>query len=81
MDHSRHQGNCPSVVMHQILLEENAKTSREPFKPYFEEMVRAEIIKLLDAGIIYLISDSYSVSPVQVGPESQLLLMRTMNWF
>ena len=33
------------------------------------EVVRAEILKLLNAGIIYVISDSSWVSPVQVVPK------------
>jgi len=32
-------------------------------------MVKKEVIKLLDAGIIYPISDSSWVSPVQVVPK------------
>jgi len=55
------KGISPSVVMHQIHLEENAKTSREPqrrLNPVLKEVVRAEIIKLLDASIIYPIFDS-----------------------
>ena len=34
------------------------------------EVVRAEILKLLNAGIIYVISDSSWVSPVQVVPKT-----------
>jgi len=67
-----HQGISPFVVMHQIHLEENAKTSREPqrrLNPILKEVVRMEIIKLLDAGIIYPFSDSQWVSPVQVVPK------------
>ncbi|XP_050229333.1 uncharacterized protein LOC126678479 [Mercurialis annua] len=37
--------------------------------PNMKEVVRAEVIKLLDAGIIYPISDSAWVSPVQVVPK------------
>ena len=33
-----------------------------------QEVVRAEVLKLLQAGIIYLISDSTWVSPTQVVP-------------
>ena len=77
------KGISPSAVMHQIHLEENAKISRESqrrLNPVLKEVVRAEIIKLLDADIIYPISDSQWVSPVQVkSPESQLLLMRIMS--
>ena len=62
----------PSVVMHQIHLEENAKISREPQRHLnlvLKEVVRAKIMKLLDAGIIYPISDSQWVSLVQVVPK------------
>jgi len=55
------------MVMHQIHLEENAKTSREPqrrLNPVLKEVVRAEVLKLLDTDIIYAISDSQWVSPV-----------------
>ena len=33
------------------------------------EVVRKEVIKLLDSGIIYPISDSKSVSPIQIVPK------------
>ena len=44
------------MMMHKIYLEENAKPSRKPQKRLnlaMQEVVRAEVIKLLDAGIIY----------------------------
>jgi hypothetical protein len=62
----------PSLVMHKIHLEENSKPSREPqrrLNPAMQEVVRAEVIKLLDAGIIYPISDSKWVSPIHVVPK------------
>ena len=34
-----------------------------------QEVVKKEVVKLLDAGIIYPISDSEWVSPVQVLPK------------
>ncbi|KAG8501079.1 hypothetical protein CXB51_003200 [Gossypium anomalum] len=37
--------------------------------PNMKEVVKAEVIKLLDAGIIYPISDSSWVNPVQVVPK------------
>ncbi|XP_020417839.1 uncharacterized protein LOC109948603 [Prunus persica] len=37
--------------------------------PNMKEVVRAEVLKLLDAGIIYPISDSSWVSPTQVVPK------------
>ena len=62
----------PSVVMHKIHLKENTKSSREPqrrLNPAMQEVVRAEVIKLLDAKIIYPIFDSKWVSPIHVVPK------------
>jgi hypothetical protein len=66
------KGISPSLVMHKIHLEENSKPSREPqrrLNPVMQEVVRAEVIKLLDAGIIYPISDSKWVSRIHVVPK------------
>jgi hypothetical protein len=66
------KGTNPALVMHKIHREENAKPSREPqsrLNPTMQEVVRAEVIKLLDAGIIYPISDSKWVSPIHVVPK------------
>jgi hypothetical protein len=59
-------------VMHKIHLEEDTKPSREPqrlLNPSMQEVVRGEVNKLLDAGIIYPISDSKWVSPIHVVPK------------
>ena len=61
------KGISPSVVTHRIYLEENAKTSHELqrcLNPIMQEVLRVEVLKLLDVGIIYLISNSNWVSPV-----------------
>jgi predicted DNA-binding transcriptional regulator len=66
------KGISPSVCMHQILLEEDAKTSREHqrrINPILSEVVRKEVLKLLEAGIIYQIYDSKWVSLVHVVPK------------
>ena len=58
--------------MHRIHLEENSKLSREAQRRLnlkMKEVVRTEIIKLLDVGVIYPISDSSWVSPIQVVPK------------
>ncbi|KAM1757990.1 hypothetical protein ACFX11_007166 [Malus domestica] len=58
--------------MHRILLEEGAKPTREAqrrLNPPMMEVVKKEIIKLLDCGVIYPISDSRWVSPVQCVPK------------
>ncbi|KAM1172580.1 hypothetical protein ACFX2G_023148 [Malus domestica] len=66
------KGISPTTCMHQILLEEGAKPSREAqrrLNPPMMDVVKKEIIKLLDCGVIYPISDSHWVSPVQVVPK------------
>ena len=58
--------------MHKIDLKENSKPLREPqrrLNPAIQKVVRAEVIKLLDAGIIYPISDTKWVSPIHVVPK------------
>ena len=53
-------------------MEEEHKPKVQPqrrFNPSIKEVVKAEIIKLLDSSIIYPISDSSWVSPVQVVPK------------
>ncbi|KAL0340048.1 UNVERIFIED_CONTAM: Retrovirus-related Pol polyprotein from transposon.6, partial [Sesamum radiatum] len=71
-NHSRHQGLSPSTCMHRILLEEGAKPSREAqcrLNPPMMEVVKKKILKLLDAGMIFSISNSEWVSPTQVVPK------------
>jgi len=45
--------------------------------PYMKEVVKNEVIKLLDNGIIYPISDSKWVSPTQVVPKKSGVTMIT----
>ena len=62
----------PSICMHKILLEDNAKTSIEHqrrLNPVMKDVVRKEVLKWLNAGFIYAISDSSWVSPVHVVPK------------
>ena len=87
------KGISPSVCMHKILLEENAKTSIEHqrrLNPVMKEVVRKEVLKWLNAGFIYAISDSPWVSPVHVVPKkggfsvirkekNELIPIRTMT--
>ncbi|CAN6725367.1 unnamed protein product [Malus baccata var. baccata] len=66
------KGISPTTCMHRILLEEGSKTSREAqrrLNPPMMEVVKKEVIKLLDCGVIYPISDSKWVSPVQCVPK------------
>ena len=60
--------------MHKINLETNFKLVRQPqgrLNPIMKEEVRKEVLKLLEAGLIYPISDSSWVSPVQVVPKKK----------
>ncbi|XP_071912445.1 uncharacterized protein [Coffea arabica] len=66
------KGISPAVCMHRIRLEENAKPVRQAqrrLNPLMMEVVKKEILKLLDVGIIFAISDSPWVNPVQVVPK------------
>ena len=65
-------GKCPSFCMHKIFLDDDHTTSIEPqrrLKLNMKDVVRKEVQKLLNAGIIYHSSDSRWVSPVQVVPK------------
>ena len=66
------KGIRPSMCMHRILLEDGHKPSVEAqrrLNPTMKEVVRKEVLKWLDAGVIYPIFDSTWVSPVQVVPK------------
>ncbi|KAK8560973.1 hypothetical protein V6N13_026408 [Hibiscus sabdariffa] len=66
------KGLSPSTCMHKINIEEGAKPSREGqrrLNPPMMEVVKNEIQKLLDADVIYPISDSKWVSPIHVVPK------------
>ncbi|XP_027156215.1 uncharacterized protein LOC113756986, partial [Coffea eugenioides] len=55
------KGLSPATCMHRILLEDGAKPSREAQRRLnspMMEVVKKEVLKLLDTGIIYPISDS-----------------------
>ncbi|CAN6560153.1 unnamed protein product [Malus baccata var. baccata] len=66
------KGISPTTCMHHIFLEEGAKPTREAkrfLNPPMMKVVKKEIIKLLDCGVIYPISDSRWVSPIQCVPK------------
>ncbi|XP_016173220.1 uncharacterized protein LOC107615691 [Arachis ipaensis] len=66
------KGISPSMYMHKILLEDDAKPSIQPqrrLNPVMKEVVQKEVMKLWQAGVIYPISDSPWVSPIQVVPK------------
>ncbi|CAJ2677728.1 unnamed protein product [Trifolium pratense] len=66
------KGISPSYCMHSIMMEDDYKPVAQPqrrLNPTMKEVVRKEVVKLLEAGMIYPISDSAWVSPVQVVPK------------
>ncbi|WZZ66228.1 hypothetical protein YC2023_077598 [Brassica napus] len=66
------KGISPSLCMHRIHLEDESMTSIEHqrrLNPNLKDVVKKLILKLLDAGVIYPISDSKWVSPVHVVPK------------
>ncbi|GJS12904.1 DNA-directed DNA polymerase [Tanacetum coccineum] len=65
------KGIDSSFCTHKILMEDEFKPSVQPQRrvnPNIKEVVKKEVIKLLDVGLIYPISDSPWVSLVQVVP-------------
>ena len=68
--------------MHHIYLEENAKPVRKPqrrLNSLMQYVARNEVLKLLDASIIYPIFDSSWVSPTQVVPKKNGIIMVKNN--
>ncbi|KAL6310901.1 hypothetical protein AAG906_028003 [Vitis piasezkii] len=65
------KGISPLVCTHHIYMEEETKLIHQPqrrLNPHLQEVVRAEVLKLLQACIIYPISTCPWVSPTQVVP-------------
>ncbi|GJV36379.1 reverse transcriptase domain-containing protein [Tanacetum coccineum] len=61
------KGIDPRFCTHKILMEDDYKPtvqSQRRVNPKIHEVIKKEVLKLLDAGIIYPISDSPWVSPV-----------------
>ena len=66
------KGISPSFCTHKILMEDNFKPTIQPqrwLNPKVQDVVKNEIVKLLDSGMIYPISDSPWVSPIHVVPK------------
>nr|XP_028956459.1 uncharacterized protein LOC103430964 [Malus domestica] len=66
------KGISPALCMHRICMEAGTKPiveAQRRLNPIMKKVVRVEVMKLLDAGIIYPISDSKWVSPTQVVPK------------
>ncbi|KAD4586290.1 hypothetical protein E3N88_23891 [Mikania micrantha] len=66
------KGISPSIAMHKIITEPEAKPFRDTqrrLNPNMREVVKKEVLKWLDARIIFPISDSTWVSPTQTVPK------------
>ena len=66
------KGTKPSMCMHKILIEDDSRPSMEAqrrLNPIIKEVVQKEVLKWLDYGVIYPISNSSRVSLVQVVPK------------
>ncbi|GKA01619.1 reverse transcriptase domain-containing protein [Tanacetum coccineum] len=66
------KGIDPRFCTHKILMEEDYKPtvqSQRRVNPKIHEVIKKEVIKLLDAGMIYPISDSPWVSPIHCVPK------------
>ncbi|CAM8962659.1 unnamed protein product [Rhodiola kirilowii] len=66
------KGIGPDMCKHRIHLEGDARPTRDALRrlnPKLNDVVKKEILKLLDAGIIYSITDSEWVSPLHVVPK------------
>ena len=77
------KGILPSMSMPRILLEDGHKPlveAQRRLNPTIKEVVCKEVLKWLDTGVIYPISDSAWVSPVQVVPKKGgTTVIRTEN--
>nr|GFB01516.1 reverse transcriptase domain-containing protein [Tanacetum cinerariifolium] len=66
------QGINPKFCTHKILMEEDYKPAvqhQRRVNPKIHDVIKKEVEKLLDAGLIYQISDSPWVSPVHCVPK------------
>ena len=62
------------ICMHKIIMEKSYKPIVQPQRRLnldIQEMFKAKVLKLLNIGIIYPISDSSWVTPVQVVPKKR----------
>ncbi|GJY23123.1 hypothetical protein Tco_0396781 [Tanacetum coccineum] len=66
------KGISPSLCTHKILMEDDFKPVIQPqrrLNPKVQDVVKNEIVKLLDFGLIYPISNSSWVSHIHVVPK------------
>lgn len=64
--------------MHKIFIEDNCKPKVQPQRPFnssIQEVLRKEMVKLMDTSIIYLISNNKWISLVQIIPKKDGITM------
>ncbi|KAL0416226.1 UNVERIFIED_CONTAM: hypothetical protein Slati_3454500 [Sesamum latifolium] len=74
------KGISPVTCTHKILMEEGHKSKAQPqrrLNPNMQEVEKKEILKWLAVGIIYPISDSMWISPVQYVPKKGGMIVIT----
>ncbi|XP_042944846.1 uncharacterized protein LOC122278729 [Carya illinoinensis] len=74
------KGISSTICTHQIFLEENSAPNREMqrrLNPTMKEVVKNEVLNLLDVGIIYPISDSQWDTPHHI---ETLKTSKSLNW-
>ena len=72
------KGIDPSRCTHRIDLEEGTKPVRQPqrrLNPVLQDVVKKEIIKLLDSDMIYPVPDSKWVNPIHVVPKKSGIIV------
>nr|GFB54494.1 putative reverse transcriptase domain-containing protein [Tanacetum cinerariifolium] len=68
------KGISPSFCTYKIPMEENFKPVIQPqrrLNPKVQDVIKNEIVKMLDSGLIYPISNSPWVSPIHVVPKKE----------
>ncbi|GJS95447.1 reverse transcriptase domain-containing protein [Tanacetum coccineum] len=76
------KGIDPKFCTHKILMEDDFKPvvqMQRRVNPKIHEVIKKEVIKLLDAGLIYPISDSPWVSPVHCVPKKVKVMTVVQN--
>src|SRR3954464_5616483 len=66
------KGISPAICTHKILMEEEYKPVVQPqrrLNPAMQDVVRKEVVKLLDAGLTYPNSESRWMSPIHCVPK------------
>ena len=66
------KGISPTMYKHHIYIKDDCRPVRHPqrrMNPSMKDIVKIELQNLLNVGFIYLISNSYWVSPLVVGPK------------